>query len=35
MSGGHFNSNGYIYYQVSQFVDELEHAIENNDRKDE
>ena len=35
MSGGHFNSNEYIYYQVSQFADELESEIENNDRKDE
>ena len=35
MSGGHFNDNGYIYYQVYQFADELEHAIENNDKLNE
>lgn len=35
MSGGHFNGNGYIYYQVHQFADELENDIENNDREDE
>jgi len=35
MSGGSFNNNGYIYYQVHQFADELEHEIENNDLKDE
>ena len=35
MSGGHFNSNGYIYYQVYQFADELENAIENNHTKDD
>lgn len=35
MSGGHFNSNGYIYYQVYQFADELENEIENNNKKDE
>lgn len=34
MSGGHLRPE-YCYYQVSQFADELEHAIENNDRKDE
>lgn len=27
MSGGHFNDNGYIYYQVEQFADELKHEI--------
>jgi hypothetical protein len=32
MSGGHFNSNDYIYYRVHQFADELENEIENNDR---
>jgi hypothetical protein len=31
MSGGHFNGNRYIYYQVRQFADELENEIENND----
>lgn len=30
MSGGHFNDNGYEYYKVSQFADELEEEIENN-----
>ena len=35
MSGGHFNGNGYIYYQVNQFADELENDIENNNRPDE
>lgn len=35
MSGGHFCNNGYIYYQVSQFADELQHEIGNNDRKNE
>ena len=35
MSGGHFNNNNYIYYQVSQFADELEHEINNNESKDE
>lgn len=30
MSGGHFNDNGYIYYRVDQFVDELSNEIENN-----
>lgn len=35
MSGGHFNSNNYIYYQVGQFADELETEIENNNQKDE
>lgn len=35
MSGGHFNGNGYIYYQVHQFADELENEIENNHRPDE
>lgn len=35
MSGGSFNSSGYVYYQVSQFADELENEIENNNRKDE
>lgn len=31
MSGGHFNSSGYLYYKVDQFADELENEIENND----
>ena len=35
MSGGHFNSNGYIYYQVHQFADELENTIQNNHTKDD
>ena len=35
MSGGHFNGNGYIYYQVNQFADELENDIENNNKPDE
>jgi hypothetical protein len=35
MSGGHFNQNNYIYYQVYQFADELEHEIKNNGTKDE
>ena len=30
MSGGHFNGNGYIYHQVSQFAYELEEEIQNN-----
>ena len=35
MSGGHFNSNGYIYYRVYEFADELENEIQNNNRPDE
>jgi len=35
MSGGHFNGNGYIYYRVNQFSDELESEILNNENKDE
>jgi len=35
MSGGHFNNSGYIYYQVHQFADELENAIQNNHTKDD
>lgn len=35
MSGGHFNGNGYIYYQVNQFADELENDIDNNNRPNE
>ena len=31
MSGGRFNSCGYIYYQVEQFADELENNIEKNE----
>ena len=27
MSGGHFNDNEYVYYKVTQFVDELEQEI--------
>lgn len=34
MSGGHFNYNGYAYYKVEQFADELEHEIINNDVED-
>lgn len=35
ISGGHFNDNGYVYYKVSQFADELEHEISNNDVENE
>ena len=35
MSGGHFNDNGYVYYRVDQFSDELESEILNNERQDE
>jgi len=35
MSGGKFNDNGYVYYRVHQFADELESAIENNETPDE
>ena len=35
MSGGHFNHNNYIYYQVYQFADELDNEIERNNIKDE
>lgn len=35
MSGGHFNDNGYTYYKVSQFADELQQEIENNFTEDE
>jgi hypothetical protein len=35
MSGGHFNDNGYIYHQVSQFAYELEEEIETNEKEDE
>ena len=35
MSGGAFNSSGYVYYQVTQFADELENRIENNSVPDE
>lgn len=31
MSGGHFNDNGYDYYKVFQFADELESEISNNE----
>ena len=30
MSGGHFNGSRYVYHQVSQFADELEHEIDHN-----
>mgnify|MGYP000545125484 CR=1 FL=1 len=33
MSGGHFTDNGYDYYKVSQFADELEVEIENNGKQ--
>ena len=33
MSGGHFNDNGYIYHQVSQFAYELENEIQNNGKE--
>lgn len=35
MSGGHFNGNGYVYYRVDQFSDELESEILNNENKDD
>lgn len=35
MSGGHFNSNNYIYHRVYQFADELENELENNDKENE
>lgn len=35
MSGGHFCDNSYPYYKVSQFADELEEEIINNNTKDE
>ena len=35
MSGGHFNGNGYIYHQVSQFAYELEEEIQNNGKEKE
>lgn len=35
MSGGHFGNCGYDYYKVSQFADELELDIDNNDKPDE
>jgi len=35
MSGGHFCDCGYIYHRVSQFVDELEDEILNNDKANE
>ena len=31
MSGGHFCNHGYPYYSVSQFADELENEIANNE----
>lgn len=30
ISGGHFNDNGYVYYKVAQFADELEEEIRHN-----
>ena len=35
MSGGHFGDCGYDYYKVAQFADELELAIENNNKVNE
>jgi len=35
MSGGAFSSNGYVYYQVNQFADELENRLDNNNVADE
>lgn len=35
MSGGHFGNCGYDYWKVSQFADELEVAIDNNNKVDE
>ena len=35
MSGGHFNHNNYIYYQVHHFADELEQEIINNNVENE
>jgi hypothetical protein len=35
MSGGHFNDNGYCYYKVAQFLDELQFEIENNSEEGE
>jgi hypothetical protein len=34
MSGGHFNDGGYVYFKISDFVDELESNIENNYNED-
>jgi hypothetical protein len=31
MSGGHFNDNGYTYYPVDNFADQLEIEIERNE----
>ncbi len=35
MSGGHFNYNGYIYFQVEEFANQLEKDIANNNIPDE
>lgn len=35
MSGGHFCDNGYPYYRVWQFADELENEIANNEIPDD
>lgn len=35
MSGGHFNDNGYIYYALEHFADELENEVQNNKKKDD
>lgn len=34
MSGGYFNDNGYIYYRVHEFADQLENALDNNQNPD-
>lgn len=31
MSGGHFNSNGYIYHQMFDFADQLESELQSKD----
>lgn len=35
MSGGHFTNNGYDYYKVHQFADELENDIAHNENPNE
>lgn len=35
MSGGTFNSSGYVYYEVDRFADELENLIERNEVDDD
>lgn len=34
MSGGHFVDNGYPYYRVMQFADELQNEVDNNEVPD-